>query len=243
MNRFWKRTLAAVLALGMAVSLTACGGGGLSSFDATKYVQGILDENYLGKYDDDFLEMVDSTASEAEEIYAHNLEQESNYFASVFGIEDMSGDTLDATMELYRKIYANSKYTVDPATKQDDDTFSVKVTVEPIDVFHLVADEFAKLDGDGGDITSPAVKAFSDKYMDIDVNTMTDEQYETYLADFETDWTQMILDLTEEKLPDSGYLDAKSILIQVTKDEDGIWGIPDEDFQNLDWLIIDYNIQ
>ena len=146
MNRFWKRTLAAVLALGMAVSLTACGGGGLSSFDATKYVQGILDENYLGKFDDDFLEMVDSTASEAEEIYTHNLEVEADYFGQVFEIDDMSGDTLDATMELYRKIYANSKFTVDPATKVDDNTFSVKVTVEPIDVFHLVAEELAQLD-------------------------------------------------------------------------------------------------
>lgn len=240
MNRFWKRTLAAVLALGMAVSLTACGGGGLSSFDATKYVQGILDENYLGKFDDDFLEMVDSTASEAEEIYTHNLEVEADYFGQVFEIDDMSGDTLDATMELYRKIYANSKFTVDPATKVDDSTFSVKVTVEPIDVFHLVAEEFAKLDTDE-ELTSPAMKEFSEKYVDIDVTNMTDEQYETYLADFEVDWTKMMLALTEEKIPEAGHLEAKSILIQVAKDEDGIWGIPDDDFNNLDMMIIDYN--
>lgn len=237
MNRFWKRTLTTLLALGMAVSLAACSGGGLSSFDATKYVQGILNENYLGQYDDDFLEMVDSTAAEAEEIYTNNLEVESRNFADFFGIEDMSGDTLDATMELYRQIYAKSKFSVDPATKVDDSTFSVKVTVEPIDIFHLVAEEVTK-----DEPTSPAVKAFSDKYINIDLNTLTDEEYETYLNEFEADWTKMLLDVTTEKLPETGYLEAKSILVQVAKDEDGIWGIPDDDFANLDWLIIDYNV-
>ena len=39
--------------------------------------------------------MVDSTASEAEEIYTHNLEVEADYFGQVFEIDDMSGDTLD----------------------------------------------------------------------------------------------------------------------------------------------------
>ena len=85
------------------------------------------------------------------------------------------------------------------------------------------------------------MKEFSEKYVDIDVTNMTDEQYETYLADFEVDWTKMMLALTEEKIPEAGHLEAKSILIQVAKDEDGIWGIPDDDFNNLDMMIIDYN--
>lgn len=241
MQQFWKRTLAAILTLGLAVSLSACGGG-LSSFDATKYVKGILDENYLGQYDDDFLEMVNATESEAEEIYLSNLEQEANYFASVFEIEDMSGDTLDTTMELYRKIYSMSKFTVDPATKVDDSTFSVKVTVEPIDIFHLVAEE---LNSDNP--TSPAVKAFHETYLQQDIQSMTQDEYDQFMAkyeaDFENDWTAMVLALVQEKLDDPGvgYLDTQTLMVQVAKDSDGVWGIPDNDFQNLDWLIIDYN--
>ena len=43
-----------------------------------------------------------------------------------------------------------------------------------------------------------------------------------------------IVTLTEKVL--------SSTLVQVAKDEDGIWGIPDDDFNNLDMMIIDYNL-
>lgn len=48
MRKIWKRVTAAALSLTFVLSLSACGGGGLSADDATTYVQGILDENYKG---------------------------------------------------------------------------------------------------------------------------------------------------------------------------------------------------
>ena len=57
MRKIWKRVTAAALSLTFVLSLSACGGGGLSADDATTYVQGILDENYKGVYDPDFLEL------------------------------------------------------------------------------------------------------------------------------------------------------------------------------------------
>ena len=59
MRKIWKRVTAAALSLTFVLSLSACGGGGLSADDATTYVQGILDENYKGVYDPDFLELID----------------------------------------------------------------------------------------------------------------------------------------------------------------------------------------
>ena len=61
MRKIWKRVTAAALSLTFVLSLSACGGGGLSADDATTYVQGILDENYKGVYDPDFLELIDIT--------------------------------------------------------------------------------------------------------------------------------------------------------------------------------------
>ena len=66
MRKIWKRVTAAALSLTFVLSLSACGGGGLSADDATTYVQGILDENYKGVYDPDFLELIDITENEAE---------------------------------------------------------------------------------------------------------------------------------------------------------------------------------
>lgn len=68
MAKLWKRAAALVLSLSLLLPLAACGGG-LSPDDATTYIQGILDENYKGIYDAEFLEMIDSTEAEAQEIY------------------------------------------------------------------------------------------------------------------------------------------------------------------------------
>jgi len=230
MHRFLKRTLAVVLTLGLAATLAACSGN--PGFDASKYVKGILDENYLGQYDPDFLEMVDATESEAEEIYLGNLEGESQVFANVFTVDDMSGDVLDATMELYRQIYSRAKYTVDPATKIDDNTYGVKVTVEPIDVFYPVAEQLRS-----DEPTSDILNNFLAAYAETDFSTISDEDYAAYDAA----WAQMIIDLTYESLETSGYLEPQSLVLQVTKDDDGVWGISDTDLSNFDYLVIDYN--
>ncbi len=230
MNGILKRAAAGVLTAAMVLSLAACGGG-VTAFDATKYIQGTLDENYLGKFDPDFLELVDSTEKEAEEIYLGNLEAESSYFASAFAIDYMEGDILDETMELYKEIYAKAKYTVDPATKIDDKTFGVKVTVEPIDVLHLVYDAMA------GDEVPADVQAFYDKYADVDVENMSDEDYIVY----DNEWARLMIALTREKLADSGYLEAKSTVVQVAQGDDDVWSIPDDDFMTVDSYIVDYN--
>lgn len=236
MNRFGKRILAAVLTLGLAASLSACGGG-LSSFDATKYVQGVLDENYLGKFDPDFLEMVDGTESEAEEIYLGNLEAESNVFASFFEIEDLSGELMDDAIALYKDIYAMSKYSLEPATKVNDETFVVQITVEPIDIFHLVYEEIQK-----DDSTSPAVQEFVAVYGDPDVDNMTDEEIDALIEGFDAAYARMCIDLTREKLPEAGYMEAESVTVQVKLNSENIWEIPNNDLLSFDNRVIDYNV-
>lgn len=231
MKKLFQRACALLPALALMVSLAACGGGsGVSSFDASKYIQGLLDKTYLGKYED-YMKVVDVTENECEEDYISGLESEAEYFAGVFQIDYLTDDLKAEIVDLYRDIYAQSKYTVSPATKQDDTTYSVKVTVEPIDIFHLVSDAL-----DAG-----AVDDFNALYDDADIDSMTDEEFDAFYAEYDEAWARMIIDLTREKLPELGYLDAQSILVQVTEDDDGLWGIPQADFDNLDWLIIDYN--
>ena len=92
MRKIWKRVTAAALSLTFVLSLSACGGGGLSADDATTYVQGILDENYKGVYDPDFLELIDITENEAEETYLSSLETEADFFASAFLIDDLTDE-------------------------------------------------------------------------------------------------------------------------------------------------------
>lgn len=219
--------LALTLTLALLLPLTACGGG-MNEDDAICYIQGTLDENYLGKADEEFLKLVDNTAEEIEEIYDESIATEAQFFLDSFVESELSQEEQDRLMEeltaMYRQIYAHSKYTVESASKMDDTTFSVKVTVEPIDIFHLVADEL-----DNG-----AADELNSRYPD----QMTDEEYLAY----EVEWVELFMDLTYEKLPELGYLEPSSILVQVALGDDDYWSIPDDDFWAMDALIIDYNL-
>ena len=223
------KTTALVLALSLALllPLSACGGG-LSADDAQLYVQGVLDENYLGKADPDFLKLIDSTEEETEEVYAGSMETEAQFFLDSFVESELSQEEQDRLLEelsaMYRQIYAHSKYTVESASEVDDTTFGVKVTVEPIDIFHQVADE----------LNNGAADELNSRYPD----QMTDEEYMAY----EVEWVELFMDLTYEKLPQLGYLEPQTLLVQVALGDDHYWTIPDEDFWALDALIIDYNL-
>lgn len=86
MKKFTTCVLAAVLAIGMLLS-TGCS---LFSDEGrvTDLVQGNLDHVYLGKYDENYLSLVESTEEEAETEYQAGLRYEAEYFAYYFGILD-----------------------------------------------------------------------------------------------------------------------------------------------------------
>lgn len=220
-------TLVLALSLALLLPLSACGGG-LSADDAQLYVQGVLDENYLGKADPDFLKLIDSTEEETEEVYAGSMETEAQFFLDSFVESELSQEEQDRLLEelsaMYRQIYAHSKYTVESASEVDDTTFGVKVTVEPIDIFHQVADE----------LNNGAADELNSRYPD----QMTDEEYMAY----EVEWVELFMDLTYEKLPQLDYLEPQTLLVQVALGDDDYWTIPDEDFWAVDALVIDYNL-
>lgn len=221
------KALALTLTLALLLPLSACGGG-LSADDAKCYVQGVLDENYLGTADDDFLELIDASPEEVEEVYDGSLETEAQFFLDSFVESELPQQDQEALLEelstMYRQIYAHSKFTVESASQVDDTTFGVKVTVEPIDIFHLVADE----------LNNGAADELNSRYPDM----MTDEEYLAY----ELEWVDLFMDLAYKKLPELGYLEPQTLLVQVALGDDDYWTIPDEDFWAVDALVIDYNL-
>mgnify|MGYP001023894808 CR=1 FL=1 len=175
----------------------------------------------------DFLELIDITENEAEETYLSSLETEADFFASAFLIDDLTDELKAEVVDMYKQVYAKAKYTVDTATEVDDSTFGVKVTVEPLDVFDRVAEA---LWGDTPDARAEALYS-------QDVDSMTDEEYAAYDAE----WCRLVIDLTLEKLPEAEYLEAQSKVVQITLGDDNYWSLDEQDFSDLDWLILDYN--
>ncbi|MGM9521716.1 MAG: hypothetical protein ACI3VB_04480 [Oscillospiraceae bacterium] len=220
-----KRIAALILAVVMVTLLSACGSGKVTGAMATSLVQGNLDEIYLGKFDESYLKLVDSTVEEAEQIYISGLETEAEYFADYFTIEYLTDDIKAEIVDLYKDIYAKSKYTVNEASKLDDNTYAVKVQVEPINIFQLVAEDYESY-----------LIPFWEKYADADIDAMTEAEYQAYDAD----WAEAIIAMCRDKVSEIGYMDEKSVVIQVEKNDDGVWSMSGDDFSNFDEIIIYY---
>lgn len=214
-----KRIICTILcALLLVGTLTGC----LSNFDAQAYVQGNMDVVYLNKISEEYLETVTNTKEELESIYQQGIEVEAEYFTSYFEIdlENAPEDTMDKIVELYKKIYAHSKYEIGEAEKSGDD-YLVNVTVYPMDIMQkVVKEDWAEFE-----------KEFVGKAEQLE--SMTDAEYEAL-------WCEGIFGLFEARVNSIGYLTPETISIKITKDNDGVYVISDNDFGRIDALIIQY---
>lgn len=134
-----KRIVALALSAALALGTSACGGksGGVSKFDAKAYVEGLLRETYLGEFDPEYLELVDISEDEARQTYETGISNEVSFFINLYEIEYPEEELYEELTELYKEIYSHAKFEVTDAVKMDDGSFSVQVTVEPIDIVQL----------------------------------------------------------------------------------------------------------
>lgn len=237
-----KRVSALALAGAMTLSLGACSGG-MTTDDASKCVQVELDATYKGEFSGfvDFYSNV--TTDDAKSQYDANVEGEVGNFLSMYGmptvedsntLQEFSDMQMHRAKQLYQQIYAKSDYTITSSSKQDDGTFAVKVNIKPMNIIKLVDDNYDE-----------GFAEFDAKFDAIkeEVQAMSDEEFATWYTDtYVREYYDTLLDVLEEQIPNIDYLEEKSIVIQVQQSEDGALMITNEDFGNLDWLMIDYNM-
>ena len=224
-----KRFAALALALGLTLTLGACKKSGLSTFDAKAYVEGLLKETYLGEFDEGYMTLVGITEEEAQATYENSLDVESNNFYYFYDIEYPAEEFHEKMMDLYKRIYAHAKFEVVSAAEQDDGSFSVKLSIEPINIVQLAEARF-----------EDTMQPFYDKYP-ADVQQAMDVGDEKYVA-MDQEYAQMILDLYESVMPEIGNEEAQSLSVQIEKGEDGYYSLTDDDFNRIDSLIINYNL-
>ena len=205
---------AAVVAMVTALALTACAGG----FDASKYVQGVLNNIYLGD-SAAYMEMVDITAEEAKEEYEQGVEVEADFFLQYYGLDTVSDEVYQEIVDMYHQIYSKSKFEVKEAVKNGDD-FNVEVVISPIDV--IVNSE---------DAISAAVDEF---IANANADDYADEQaVNDALA-------KLVVDTINGNMANLGYQTEKSIIVKVEKDAQGYYGISDDAISALDQDMIAY---
>ena len=197
-----KKMAAAVVAMVTALALTACAGG----FDASKYVNGVLNNIYLGD-STGYMELVEITAEEAKEEYEQGISVEADFFLQYYGLDSVSDDVYQQIVDMYKQIYSKSKFEVKEAVKNGDD-YNVEVVVSPIDV--IVNSEEA---------ISTAVDDF---VANANPDDYTDEQV------LNDDLAKLVIKVINDNMANLGYQAEKSIIVKVEKDAQGYYGISDD---------------
>ena len=132
MTRILHRLTSVLMAAALVFVLAAC--GDVTPDQARTYIQGDLDACYLGQYNQDYLDLIGITAEEAEEQnYVWNTTAEAEILMDYFDIYPTDASA-ERAVALIRDIYALSKYQVGAASKLDDGSYAVTVTVQPMDI-------------------------------------------------------------------------------------------------------------
>lgn len=232
------RTRAASLfaAVCLALGLTGCTmPGGVTGFDATLYVKGLVAEAYQGDYDAAFLRMVDSTQVEAEAVYQENLDIAYQYFCTRFAVDDgaISADTRALLQELIVQVYKGVRYQVHAAVNLENSEYAVKITVYPITVFsEILEDDY------------PAcVKSFDKLYEDLTEETlaqMTPTERDRFMQEYEEAWAKQVAGLVQTRAGSIAHGPAEVMLVRVYPEDGGVYQISDRDMALLDELLIAY---
>lgn len=230
MSRSVKRcgALLTALVLSLGMLLSGCGRRSAEEetlFDAKLYVEGRLKEAYFGKASDEYLEMVGETAEEAQTIYSNSLYLEAQVFAYLYSIE-YPDDFYSELQELYRKIFNHASFEVVAANYEEDGSILVQVDIEPIDIVQRVE---AKRE--------EATKELFEKYPADSLNTITTEEYKEY----DKEWAELLIQLYTDNLRGIGHLPTESVTVKISKNEEGYYTLPDEEYRKLVERIIDYS--
>lgn len=223
---------ALLLTAGLCLSLAACGGeeakGGQSftTHDVEVYIDGLLQENFLGQADPEYLELVGISAEDVERVYESTLEMDAEYFFRLYDIDHPTDELREEVQELYREIYTHTKYEIVSAAQQEDGSFSVKVDMYPIDIVQTVSEA-----------QDTALADFYEKYPVDTINAMSDKQFEA----LDREWAKLIVELYRDNMEEIGNMTARSVSVLVEENSEGEYALKSEDFTRLSELVIDYS--
>lgn len=217
MKTIFKKIALVATACLLVASMAACGS---AKFDASGYVKGLMDAAYKADYAG-YMKLVEVTQAEAEESYLQGLDVEAGYFAEYFDIRVFSDSTKAEVVELYKEIYKSARYEVKEAVEVDGG-FNVEVVISPIDILTKVEDE-----------VNSYIDAFNARNDAGEFANLTEEQYEDAYA-------AGVIEIVKGQLGTITYGEDKTVIVKVAEDGDGLYGLSDEDFANIDQWIIAY---
>ena len=214
----------------MALGLAAC--GGITSDDAEAYIQGLLDASYLGQYNQEYLDLADITEEESRtEDYEWNTAAEAEILREYLAIQSTDA-AVQQSVDLVKEIYSHSRYSVTGASKLEDGSYAVTVSIQPMDILIRYQNQ---TDVNEIWMTVLAEHGVMDQ---ATLDAMSDEEYMA----LEDIYAAAVLDGIQALVPEMGYGPEQSVVLQLQLEGD-TYTLVDTDWQHLDGMIIDYTGQ
>lgn len=228
--KFFHRITALLLAGVMALGLAAC--SSVTPEDAETYIQGLLDASYLGQYNQEYLDLADITEEESRtEDYEWNTAAEAEILREYLAIQSTDA-SIQKSVDLIKEIYSHSKYSVTGASKLEDGSYAVTVSIQPMDILIRYQNQtdvneiWMTVLAEHGVMDQAALDAMSD---------------EEYMA-LEDIYAAAVLDGIQALVPEMGYGPEQSVVLQLQLEGD-TYTLVGTDLQHLDSMIIDYSGQ
>ena len=228
--KFFHRITALLLAGVMALGLAAC--SSVTPEDAETYIQGLLDASYLGQYNQEYLDLADITEEESHtEDYEWNTAAEAEILREYLAIQSTDA-SIQKSVDLIKEIYSHSKYSVTGASKLEDGSYAVTVSIQPMDILIRYQNQtdvneiWMTVLAEHGVMDQAALDAMSD---------------EEYMA-LEDIYAAAVLDGIQALVPEMGYGPEQSVVLQLQLEGD-TYTLVGTDWQHLDSMMIDYSGQ
>ena len=140
------------------------------------------------------------------------MQYEADYFVEYFYLVDITEEQYDRIVTTYQALYQNASYTIHDANRADDD-FTIKVTIKPM----LSIEELLNV---------ALLEAEKEGFED-----MSDEDY-----------NELIIKLFEDQVANNpvNYGPEVEVVVSVTQDADGIYGITQDSINSVDQYVIAY---
>lgn len=193
-------------------------GGCAKEFDAGGYTKAVLDVSYKNETEQ-YTELTGSTKEDAEKIFLKNMDAVMVDFKPL----NLPKDLYSKFRKLFEDLVKKVKYTVGEAVKDEEDNFTVDVTIEPISLIHTF-NEFQKQTGDY------ASKVANDVMNGGAVPTDQEMQNSVYRIYYD-----MLKKTVEEGLK---YEEAETVTVRVNKVEGRVYEILEEDINTVNSKMI-----
>lgn len=215
MKKIYKFVLPIVLAIGIICS--GCG----AKFDATGYVQSLLDANYKGEYTK-YLELTEDTKENAVANYETVMKMKSDMFQKAMGAT-VDESLNEEFLAVVKEMFAKAEYRVEEA-EENNDEYIVTIVVKPINILTNIMEKGENY-----------IEEFNARNQAGEFTGHTEAQYYQ-------EYTQGILDIFRNEVENITYADEVSIDVKVHKATDGsnLYVIDESVYREIDSAIFLY---